>query len=48
MTGGDVLVLSVLALVAVRIISGMVRDRKKGCCGCCENCSGCGKGISQS
>ena len=39
---GDVIVIGVLALVVVLIVSGMVRDKKKGkCCGGCSSCKGC-------
>ena len=37
---GDILVLSVLALVVAAVIAGMLRDKKKGK-GCCSGCSGC-------
>ena len=48
---GDIIVLSVLALVIAAVIWGMIRDRKKGkhcgcsgCSGCasCASCSSCG------
>ena len=41
---GDIIVLSVLALVVAAVIAGMVRDKKKGKhCGCsgCSGCAGC-------
>lgn len=39
---GDILVLSVLALVMIGVIAGMIRDKKKGThCGGCSGCSGC-------
>ena len=42
MTMGDILVLSVIGLVAGLIIAGMVRDKKRGkTCGGCSGCSGC-------
>ena len=37
---GDIIVLSVLALVVTAVILGMLRDKKKGK-GCCGGCSGC-------
>lgn len=41
MTWGDVIVISVLALIVAGVIWGMIRDKKKGkCCGC-SSCSGC-------
>ena len=45
---GDIIVLSVLALVIAVVIYGMIRDKKKGkhCGGCsgrssCASCAGC-------
>ena len=38
---GDIIVLSVLALVIAAVIWGMIRDRKKG--KHCGGCSGCSK-----
>ena len=41
MTWGDVIVISVLALIVAGVIWGMIRDKKKGkCCGC-SSCGGC-------
>ena len=44
MTWGDVIVISVLALIVAGVIWGMIRDKKKGkCCGCsgCSSCASC-------
>ena len=39
---GDILVLSVLALVMIGVVAGMIRDKKKGKhCGGCSSCSSC-------
>ena len=39
---GDIIVLSVLALVIAAVIFGMIRDKKKGrTCGGCSGCSSC-------
>ena len=39
---GDIIVLSVLALVIAVVIYGMIRDKKKGKhCGGCSGCSSC-------
>ena len=36
---GDILVLTVLALIVGLVIRGMIRDKKKG--KCCNGCAGC-------
>ncbi len=53
MTFGDIVVLSVIALVVAFVIAGMVRDKKKGkhcggCSGCagCSSCASCGGGTA--
>ena len=39
---GDIIVLSVLALVIAAVVFGMIRDKKKGKhCGGCSGCSSC-------
>jgi len=39
---GDIIVLSVLALVIAAVVYGMIRDKKKGKhCGGCSGCSAC-------
>ena len=39
---GDIIVLSVLALVIAAVVYGMIRDKKKGKhCGGCSGCSSC-------
>ena len=38
---GDIIVLGVLALVVGLIVSGMIRDKKKGKCSGCSSCKGC-------
>ena len=49
---GDILVLSVLALVLIGVVAGMIRDKKNGkhCTGCsgCSSCSSCASCASCS
>ena len=48
---GDILVLSVLAVIVFLAVRSMLKNRKKGCCGSCSGCSGgcsgCARGCGK-